>query len=521
MVLLVGTLLLFKKARVVIASLVVGISIFSCNGVGNGIKVEIIDTSANNFLIANGSVGSIAIGSSVRHLGEIYGEHNVKLLQLDDDDETHVVDTLSVISNYYVYGEDSKLLFVAIAKGAEEEKYPAIWRIRIVDDRYHTSKGISLHSTVGDIAKNYPDVNIIQGKRGVFLYVPSADSYMQIDTVAIRGYDSRFTSGILLDSINSDAKVLSLAVSCEVSSSDMLSSRFWEDIMRNVLTWVIVKLPSLLIIIAIFAMLLRLLKFTVTRVEVIAKRRAQNDTLRDPVETVKRITTLAGIIKGAGVILLWALFLLTFLSKIDIDITPILTSAGILGLAIGFGAQELVRDFISGFFMLLEDQLRTGDMAIINDTQGVVEKIELRTVTLRDAAGVVHIFQNGKINTLSNMTKEWSAIVLEIGVAYKENIDSVMEVMQRVGDEMTKDEKFGPNMLETVKILGLDQFGDSAIVIKLIIKSRPMQQWDLKREYNRRLKIEFDKLGIEMPFPHISLYTGEECKPMPVEITQK
>ena len=228
----------------------------------------------------------------------------------------------------------------------------------------------------------------------------------------------------------------------------------------------------------------------------IAIARATRDVNIDTQEAMKRIDTLAGIIHGVGKILLWTIFLLILLSKFNINIGPILASAGIVGLAVGFGAQELVRDFISGFFILLENQLRTGDYAIINGTTGLVEHIELRTITLRDLSGVVHIFQNGKIDTLSNMTKEWSAIVMEIGVAYKENIDNVMKVMSEVGEDMKKNSEFGEYMLDKVEVLGLDNFADSSIVIKATVKTKPMHQWRIKREYQRRLKIAFDEKGL-------------------------
>ena len=186
-------------------------------------------------------------------------------------------------------------------------------------------------------------------------------------------------------------------------------------------------------------------------------------------EAEKRINTLTGIIYGIGRIFLWVIFLLILLGKFNINIAPILASAGIVGLAVGFGAQELVRDFISGFFILLEDQLRTGDWAVINGTEGLVEKIELRTVTLRDSSGTVHIFQNGKIDTLSNMTKEWSAIVLQIGIGYKEDTDNAVMLMQQVGDEMFNDPVYKEMMLEPVAISGVNDFADSAVVIRLAV----------------------------------------------------
>ncbi|NQU87571.1 MAG: mechanosensitive ion channel family protein, partial [Mariniphaga sp.] len=215
-------------------------------------------------------------------------------------------------------------------------------------------------------------------------------------------------------------------------------------------------------------------------------------------------------------IIIWVVFLMTVLRKFGVDIAPILASAGILGLAIGFGAQELVRDFISGFFILLENQISEGDVAVINGTGGLVEDIELRTTTLRDFSGVVHIFQNGKINSLSNMTKEWSAMVFDIGVAYKENTDQVIEIMKQVGADLQKDEEFGKKIIEPIEVMGLDQFGDSAIVIKARIKTKPIHQWTIGREYRKRLKYAFDENNIEIPFPHTTIYWGEEINSLKI-----
>jgi len=209
------------------------------------------------------------------------------------------------------------------------------------------------------------------------------------------------------------------------------------------------------------------------------------------------------------------------LKRLGIDIAPILAGAGIIGLAVGFGAQELVRDFISGFFMLLENQIRTGDVARINGTSGAVESIELRTTTLRDFEGIVHIFQNGKINSLSNMTKDWSAFAMDIGVAYKENVDKVMEIIKDTGADLKNDTYFGELMLESIEVFGLDKFGDSAVMIKARIKTKTNKQWEVGREFNRRLKYTFDNAGIEIPFPHTTIYWGEEISPLKLELQKQ
>lgn len=142
----------------------------------------------------------------------------------------------------------------------------------------------------------------------------------------------------------------------------------------------------------------------------------------------------------------------------------------------------------------------------------------MRTTTLRDSSGVVHIFQNGKINTLSNMTKGWSAIVVDIGVAYKEDTDKVSEVMKQVGEEMQNDKDFGPRMLAPVDVWGVDQFGDSAVILKVKLTTKSGMQWAVSREYRRRIKKAFDARNIEIPFPHLSIYTGEVTKAFPVEL---
>ena len=234
----------------------------------------------------------------------------------------------------------------------------------------------------------------------------------------------------------------------------------------------------------------------------------------------KRVATLVGLLRTIAIVGLWAVVVIITLEQTGLNITPILAGAGIIGLAVGFGAQNLVRDLISGFFMVLEDQVRVGDVAIVNGTGGLVEAISFRTIVLRDLSGVVHIFPNGTINTLSNMTKVWSGYVMDVGVAYKEDTDHVVEVMRRVGDELRQDPDLGPKILEPIEIFGVDDFADSAVVIKARLKTHPIQQWGVGREYRRRLKKAFDAEGIEIPFPHRSIYVGEATKPFQVQLNE-
>lgn len=237
-------------------------------------------------------------------------------------------------------------------------------------------------------------------------------------------------------------------------------------------------------------------------------------------ELEKRATTLSGIIRKTVVIAIWLLAIVMSLKESGFDIGPLLAGAGVLGLAVGFGAQHLVRDLFAGMFILLENQIRVNDVAIINGTGGLVEQINLRTTVLRGQDGTVHIFPNGTINTLSNMTNEYSYYVFNIGVAYKEDTDHVVEVVKQLGDEMMQDEKYKPLILAPLEVLGVDQFGDSAVVIKARFKTVPIQQWTVGREMNRRMKKRFDELGIEMPFPHRSIYWGEASKPFAIRSDQ-
>jgi small conductance mechanosensitive channel len=240
-----------------------------------------------------------------------------------------------------------------------------------------------------------------------------------------------------------------------------------------------------------------------------------------PSESQKRIETIVRLIKQALLLALWLTFGLVILKEFGVEVAPILASAGVVGLAVGFGAQNLVRDVIAGFFIILENQIRVGDVAIVNGTGGLVEHINFRTTVLRDLAGVVHIFPNGSISTLSNLTTEWSAYVFDIGVAYGEDTDQVVEIIREVGRAMREDIKFGRSILEDIDIFGVDKFADSAVIIKGRIKTKPIKQWEVGREFLRRIKYAFDANDIEIPFPHRSIYFGENSKPFDLQLLEK
>jgi len=282
--------------------------------------------------------------------------------------------------------------------------------------------------------------------------------------------------------------------------------------------WMLLELPVIFGLIIGLLVVLRIAKYAIKRFNKTLLKHAVKKEKVDALEAEKRINTLMGIVWDIVKIIMIAIVAMILLQKIGVNIAPILASAGIIGLAVGFGAQELVKDFISGFFILLENQVRTGDIAIINGTSGLVEDIRLRTITLRDLSGVVHIFQNGKIDSLSNRTKVWSAAVFDIGVAYKEDAQQVMDIMKTTGEQLKLDPEFQDKIIEPIEILGLDQFADSAQVIKARLKTKPSMQWIVTREYNKRLKVAFDNENIEIPFPHTTIYWGEKIAPLHLDV---
>ncbi len=231
---------------------------------------------------------------------------------------------------------------------------------------------------------------------------------------------------------------------------------------------------------------------------------------KEDVEYQKRTDTLKSVVRYLASTVLFAVAVMMILGQLGIEIGPILAAAGVVGLAVGFGAQNLVKDVLGGFFILLEDQIRVGDVVEIAGQSGLVEQISLRLVTLRDLAGNVHYIRNGNIDVVTNMTKEYSRYVFEIGVAYREDVDEVMNVIAKLDEELRADPDFADDILAPLEILGVDAFADSAVIIKARTTTKPIQQWRVGREFNRRMKRRFDELGIEIPFPHVTIYAGQE-----------
>lgn len=223
-----------------------------------------------------------------------------------------------------------------------------------------------------------------------------------------------------------------------------------------------------------------------------------------------RFQTITPIIRNILLITLSLLSVMVILSEVGINIMPLLAGAGVLGIAVGFGAQTLVKDFLTGLTVVFEDLLQIGDVIKINDHFGLVEKITLRKIQMRDLDGTVHTIPFGEVSIISNLTKDFSYYLMDVGVAYRENTDEVVAIMREVDEDLRADKDFEDLILEPLEVLGVDQFADSAVMIKARIKTKPIQQWNVGREFNRRMKIAFDERNIEIPFPHQTIYFGED-----------
>jgi len=237
-------------------------------------------------------------------------------------------------------------------------------------------------------------------------------------------------------------------------------------------------------------------------------------TLPGPAQ-IKRAYTLTHIVRDVARLVILFVGMTMILSEGGVDLKPLLAAAGLGGLAIGFGAQSLVKDLISGFFILWEDSVRIGDVVEVAGVAGLVEEVELRTIKLRDSSGNLHVVPNGVIDKVKNLTKDYSYYVFDIGVAYRENVDEVMKVLQEIAEDLRRDSRFGVDILDPLEMLGVDQFKDSAVMIKCRIKTEPHKQWRVGREMNRRIKNTFDAKGIEIPFPYQPSYWGEPKKGTP------
>lgn len=273
--------------------------------------------------------------------------------------------------------------------------------------------------------------------------------------------------------------------------------------LRNIWLWMIDRGPKLLLIALGIYLLHTLVGLFARRIVNVV---AMSSTRGTEIDRENRAQTLVGVFRNAAYFLILGGGVVMLLDVAGIPVIPLMGGAAVLGLAVAFGAQNLIRDYFSGFMVLMEDQYGINDVVRIGSISGMVEKITLRVTVLRDLEGIVHFIPHGTITTVSNMTHGWSRALLEIRVAYKEDVDRVMRILVDIGQELRRDSKFGPLITADPEMLGVDAFGESAVMIKFFIKTRPLQQWTVKREMHRRIKKRFDELGIEIPFPHQTVF---------------
>lgn len=230
---------------------------------------------------------------------------------------------------------------------------------------------------------------------------------------------------------------------------------------------------------------------------------------QESVEDGQRIRTLSRVVRYVLTVATVVVTVLLILGELGISVAPILGAAGVVGIAIGFGAQSLVKDYFTGFFLLLENQIRHGDVVEAGGKAGVVEELTLRYLRLRDYSGNVHFVPNGNISIVTNMSMGFAFAVVDAGVAYGENVERVIAVMREVGKDMRQDPEFGPHILEDLEIAGVDQWAESSIVIRCRFRVAPLQQWNVRREYLKKLKAAYEREGIEIPFPHLKIVQAQ------------
>ena len=246
----------------------------------------------------------------------------------------------------------------------------------------------------------------------------------------------------------------------------------------------------------------------VARKAVARLRRHMQHDVGDP-ERIKRLNTLEQVFRYIILVVVTLVAAMLVLSEVGISIAPILAAAGVLGIAIGFGAQSLVKDYFTGLFLLLENQIRQGDVVEVAGKGGLVEEMTLRYIRLRDYEGSVHYIPNGHVDTVTNRSRGFAYAVIDIGVAYREDVDEVYDLMREVATGLRADPELGGKIVDDLEIAGVDQWGDSAVVIRCRFKVMPLEQWGVRREFLYRLKKAFDAAGVEIPFPHLTVYAGQ------------
>ena len=276
--------------------------------------------------------------------------------------------------------------------------------------------------------------------------------------------------------------------------------------MEDTQTWFETNQNTIFTVIGIFICAYLIKRFGQIFIKRLVIRAVHASSHGDKEAEEKREETIVQIVSGALNIIVWPLAIVLAIAQLGVDIAPLIAGASIVGVALGFGAQSLVKDIISGLFIILENQYRVGDVVDLDGTAGQVERITLRVTVLRDLDGIVHHVPNGNIDRTSNYSKDYSGINLNVGIAYDSDIDKAIEIINKVGQSLANEEEWKNQILEAPSFMRVDNLGDSSVDLKLTGKVRPLKQWAVTGELRKRIKLEFDKAGIEIPFPQTVIH---------------
>jgi moderate conductance mechanosensitive channel len=280
---------------------------------------------------------------------------------------------------------------------------------------------------------------------------------------------------------------------------------WWETVQDLWDVWIIQTAIQIALVLIVAFILTRLLRRVTTKVG----NKVSKDTT--PMRALQRTETLTRVLSSAGIVVIWVLGTFYILGALGTNLGPLLASVGILGLAIGFGAQNLVRDVVSGFFILLEDQYGVGDIIEINQVaSGKVETLTLRVTGMRALDGTMHFVANGEITHIANRSKDWARAVVDVGVAYRENSDKVRRTLEKVALTSKEDLELGRAMYAEPEILGVEMLGEYEVTWRVVVDTKPGKQWEVGRALRERIKAAFDEDGIEIPFPHQVMISADE-----------
>lgn len=280
---------------------------------------------------------------------------------------------------------------------------------------------------------------------------------------------------------------------------------WWQTVQDLWDVWIIQTVVQVVLVLVIAFILTRLLRRITTKV---GNKVSQETT---PIRALQRTETLTRVLSSAGIVVIWVMGAFYILGAVGANLAPLLASVGIIGLAVGFGAQNLVRDVVSGFFILLEDQYGVGDIIEVNQiASGKVETLTLRVTGMRALDGTMHFIANGEITHIANRSKDWARAVIDVGVAYKENSDKVRSTLERVALSSKEDDALGRAMYAAPEILGVEMLGEYEVTWRLMVDTKPGKQWEVGRALRERIKAAFDEDGIEIPFPHHVMISAEE-----------